>query len=134
MAASTLLFENTAGQVLADPAGYLRTYWLAAPRTLAHTQELLGELLRAMQQLRLSKVLINQVHMQPLSSEEQAWVNQEWLPRAAEAGYRLGAVVVASNLYARLATAGITGNALGLPVRYRSFDSEDQAIAWLQRQ
>lgn len=134
LAATTLLFENTAGQILTDPARYLRTYWLAKPRTLADTQEFLGQLLRALQQYGASKVLINQVDMLPFSPEEQAWVNQEWLPLAITTNYRFGAVVVATNLYARLATAGITTSPHGLPMRYRSFDREDQAIAWLEQQ
>lgn len=130
-----LLFENPAGRLLAYPAGFIGMYWAAAPRALADTQALLNALAQALRQRGWGKVLAYQVNMQPFSSVEQQWISQEWLqPAVQESGYRYGAIVVSTNTYTRLATAFITTNVGGLPLRYRSFDSEDAAVAWLQQQ
>ncbi len=130
-----LVFENAAGRVEADPAGFMRSHWGPAPRTLAETQALLQHLSQGMRRHGWPLVLINQVEMTPFSPEEQAWITQQWLPAAVrEAGYRAGAIVLATDIYSRLATAFVTTNVHGLPIRYRSFDDESTALAWLLRQ
>ncbi|TDN36338.1 hypothetical protein E4631_08860 [Hymenobacter sp. UV11] len=127
----TVFFENIAGQVLVQPAGYLYSCWSANPRTFAETKALLLHLSQGLKHFGWSRVLSNQLAMPPFSAEEQAWITQEWLPLAVhEAGYRAGAILLATNLYARLATAFVT-NVQGLPIRYRSFDNEAEAEAWL---
>ena len=126
-----VLFTNPAGQLAADPAGFMRLSWSAGPRTLADTQALLTQLALALRQRGWGKVLADQTHMPPFSPTEQQWVAQEWLPAAVHSGYRYGAIVVSGDTYARLATAYITTNVGGLPLRYRSFDSAAQATAWL---
>ena len=137
MAIATLLvlFKNLAGQLTADPAGFLRLSWTAAPRNLSDTQSLFAQVALALQQRSWAKVLINQTEMLPFSPAEQQWIAQEWLPQAVQAGgYRYGAIVVSADTYARLATAYITTNVQGLPMRYRSFDQEAEAATWLARQ
>ena len=134
-AESTLLFSNTAGQLFADPANFLRAHWTDQPRTLADTQALFTNMALALQQYGWRRILINQVAMRPFSAAEQQWVSQAWLPQAVQqGGYRAGAVVVSTDAYTRLATAFITTNVGGLPLRYRSFDTEAQAVAWLLQQ
>jgi len=131
----TVFFENNAGQVLAYPAGYLHLHWGSEPRTLAETQAILQGVSRGLQHFGWSKMLGSQLDMLPFSAEEQAWVAHEWLPHAVqEAGYRSGAILLAANLYARLATAFVTTSVQSLPMRYRSFDNEAEAIAWLLNQ
>ena len=89
----------------------------------------------ALRQRGWCKILINQVELRPFSPDEQQWITQQWLPQAVrEGGYRYGAVVVSHDAYTRLATAYITTSVGGLPLRYRSFDEEAQAIAWLRQQ
>ncbi|RYY19770.1 MAG: STAS/SEC14 domain-containing protein [Cytophagaceae bacterium] len=135
VAASTVLYHNAAGQLAADPAGFLRMSWTAGPRTLPDTQGLLTQLARALQQRGWGKVLADQTLMPSFSPAEQHWIVQEWLPLAVqESGYRYGAIVVSTNTYARLATAFITTSVGGLPLRYRSFDQVAEAIAWLGQQ
>ncbi|GAB3635537.1 hypothetical protein GCM10027422_11270 [Hymenobacter arcticus] len=131
----TILFENAAGRVVLDPAGFVRSYWGPQARTLADTQALLRHVTQALQRHGQQRVLSNQQQMQPFSAAEQAWVAEQWLPQAVrEAGYRACAVILATNLYARLAMAYVTTNVQGLPMRYRSFDNEAEAQAWLLKQ
>ncbi len=130
--APTIFFENIAGNVVVQPAGYFRSCWSASPRTFAETQALLLHLSQGLKHFGWTKALSNQMQMPPFSTEEQAWITQEWLPHAVhDAGYHVGAIILAANLYTRLATAFVTTNVRGLPIRYHSFDNEAQATAWL---
>lgn len=133
--APALLFESATGQVLADPAGFLRLVWQAHPRQLADTQALLRAVSLHLRQRGWGRVLADQTHMPPFSPDEQHWISQEWLPNEAYAsGYRHGAIVVSSQVLSRLATAYITSNQPVTGPRYRSFDDEATAVAWLLRQ
>ena len=134
-AAPLLLFKNKAGQLLADPAGFLRANWGTQPRILADTRDLFNAMQRQLQVHRWGRILITQVGMAPFTPAEQQWVAHEWLPQAVRAGgYRYGAVVVAHDVLVRLATAYVTTNVQGLPLVYRSFDSEAEAVRWLVQQ
>lgn len=134
-AESTLIFSNTAGRLLADPANFLRAHWSDQPRTLADTQALFTNMTQALLRRGWSRILVNQVTMPSFSPAEQQWISKEWLPHAVQqGGYRTGAVVVSTDTYTRLATAYITTSVGGLSVRYRSFDTEPEAVAWLLRQ
>jgi len=134
-ATSTVFFTNAAGRLLADPEGFVRAYWTTQPRTLADTQALFASMSAALAQRGWSRILVNQVSMRPFSPAEQQWVAQEWLPGAVQqSGYRSGAVVLSTDIYARLATSFITTSVGGLPLRYRSFDQEAEALAWLRQQ
>ncbi|WP_210521524.1 hypothetical protein [Hymenobacter terricola] len=129
-----LLFENTAGQLLADPAGFLRADWGPRSRTPADTRALLHGILRELQRRGWGRVLVNQVEMLPFSGPEQRWIAQEWLPQAVASGYRHGAVVISPNVLVRLSSAFVASHAQGLPLVYRSFENEDLALRWLLRQ
>jgi hypothetical protein len=130
----TLLLQNTAGQVIAEPEGYLRLQWGSQPRALADTCAMFTTAAQALRQRGWGRILINQVNMLPFSSQEQLWISQEWLPAAVrESGYRFGAVVLAANVLTRLATAFVTSTP-ELPLRYRSFGGEEEALTWLLQQ
>ena len=133
--APLVLFTNAAGQLLADPAGFLRTHWSTGPRTLADTRALFGNMQRELWAHRWSRILINQVGMLPFTPAEQQWVALEWLPQAVrESGYRHGAVVVSADVLVRLATAYVTTHVQGLALVYRSFDRDADAVRWLVQQ
>lgn len=131
----TLYFENTAGRLLEDPAGFLRADWSNKKRGPEDARALFTHMTRALQRYGWSKILINQVGMQPFSPQEQEWAAQEWLPRIVrEGGYRFGAILVSQDVMTRLATAYITTQVQKLPLVYRSFDDEAAAVQWLLQQ
>jgi hypothetical protein len=130
-----VLLHNNAGQVIVDPAGFLRLHWHDQPRMFADTCAMFTAAAAGLERYAWGRILINQVNMQPFSPQEQRWISQEWLPDAVRtSGYRFGAVVVATNVLTRLATAFVTASFGDLPLRYRSFDAEQEAIAWLVQQ
>jgi hypothetical protein len=131
----TLYFQNNAGQLLEDPAGFLRANWSPGPRTLDDTKGLFNYMLRGLQKHGWSRILITQTGMLPFSPAEQQWVAHEWLPRAvSEGGYRHGAIVVSYEVLVRLATAYVTTHLQGLPLVYRSFETDAEAVRWLMKQ
>ena len=134
-ASEEIIVQNAAGRVAANAAGFLLIHWDGQPRPLAATCELFTTAAGELRRRGWGRILINQIRMKPFSPAEQQWISQEWLPAAVrESGYRAGAVVVAVNVLTRLATAYITAGAPELPLRYRSFDTEEAAIGWLLRQ
>jgi hypothetical protein len=130
-----ILLKNNAGQVIADPGNYLRLHWSDQPRTFADTCAMFTTAAAALARYEWGRILINQVKMQPFSPQEQEWISRQWLPEAVRtSGYRFGAVVVATDVLTRLATAFVTTSFSDLPLRYRSFDAEQQALTWLMQQ
>lgn len=128
-------FANPAGQLLADAGGFLRIDWSPEPRTLAELQQFCEQIVQGLRRHGWSRALGNQARMRPFSPEEQQWITREWLPRVVrEGGYRHGALVVSPNVLVRLATAYVTTNVHGLPLTYRSFEHEAEAVKWLLQQ
>ena len=73
--------------------------------------------------------------MPPYLPAEQDYVVQQWLPRTiVEGQYRFGAVVQAHDVFARLAMNTIRTQAQELPLTYRFFPDEAEAIGWLRGQ
>ena len=59
-------------------------------------------------------------------------MSTEWLPQAvSESGYRFGAVLVAQNVFARLTRTQLVMATRELPHSYRTFETEETAVAWL---
>jgi hypothetical protein len=128
-------FENAAGRLLEDPAGYLRVWWSPRHRAPGEAQALFGHMAQALQRRGWHKILVVQTNMVAFTPPEQQWITREWLPYAVQqAGYRFGAVVVGTDVLTRLATAYITTHVQGLPLVYRSFEHEAEAAIWLQAQ
>lgn len=132
-AQTRIYFSNRAGRLLENPAGYLEAHWSSEARQPGDAQALFTHMLQALQRYNWSRI-INQVGMLPFSPAEQQWVAQEWLPLAVRAGYRHGAVIVSPNVMVRLATAYVTTQVQGLPLLYRSFETEVEAAEWLLQQ
>jgi hypothetical protein len=131
----TLFFENNAGQLLEESTGFLRANWSANARGPHDVQDFLLQMIKGLQKNNWARLLGDQTRMRSFTSAEQQWVAHEWLPRAVrEGGYRHGAILVAGNVLTRLATAYITTNVQGLPLVYRSFETEAEAMHWLLQQ
>lgn len=127
-----LYFENRAGRISDDPAGFARLTYHAGQRSEDELRALLGHATRLLAQRNDGRLLVDQRLMQPFSASEQQHVMHTWLPSAvAEGGYRYGAVVQAHDVFARLATATVTNQGRGLNLTYRYFDDEPTAVEWL---
>ncbi|QKG51462.1 hypothetical protein [Hymenobacter sp. BRD67] len=132
IAARTIYFKNDVGCLWEEPLAYLRLEYCAGSREESQFRALLTHTRQALQRRGWSKLLIDQQQMSPFTSGEEAWMTTEWLPRAVlENGYRYGAVVVAHDVFARLAMTNVVMTSRRLGHIYRSFEHDAEAIAWL---
>ena len=134
-AARTLYFENMAGRVWEEPEQYLRLEYRSGPREEAQFRALLTHLAQALLRRQWQRILVDQRVMVPFSASEQAWMTTHWLPQAVrECGYRYGAVVLAQNVFARLAMTRLVMATRDLPHTYRNFEHDADALTWLLAQ
>ena len=130
--ARTIYFENNVGRIWEEPDAYLRLEYRPGPREELQFRALLNHLAQALSRRGWDSILVDQQAMTPFSPEEQAWMVSHWLPRAVrENGYRYGAVVVAHNVFARLAMTQLILGSKDLPHTYRTFENDVEAAAWL---
>jgi hypothetical protein len=128
----SLYFENSSGRIWEEPGGYLRLEYRSGPREATQFRALLTHTAQALGRRQWDKMLVDQRDMAPFNPTEQDWMTNEWLPRAVnEHGYRYGAILVAHNVFARLATNQFVMASRNLPHTYRTFEAEDEAVAWL---
>ena len=131
----SLYFENGAGRIWEEPEGYLRLQYHPGPRDVVQFRALLTHTGHALGRRQWSRMLVDQRAMEPYNPAEQQWMSTEWLPRAVhESGYRHGAIVVAHNVFARLAMTQLALSTRDLPHTYRTFEGEEEALAWLLAQ
>ena len=131
-AARTIYFENGVGRIWEEPTTYLRLEYRPGPREEVQFRALLNHLGQALVRRGWNSILVDQRDMTPFSPGEQAWMLTEWLPRAVrEHGYRYGAVLVAHNVFARLAMTPLVLGGRELGHTYRTFETEAEAEAWL---
>jgi hypothetical protein len=128
-------YENAVGRAIDDPMGFARLTYQSGVRQQDAFRALLGHVSRLLARRADGCLLVDQRLMEPFTPDEQAYVIEQWLPRAAqEGGYRFGAVVVAHNVFARLATAMVVTAVRDLPMTYCYFEDEAEAVAWLLHQ
>ena len=131
----SLYFENSVGRLWEEPAAYVRLEYRPGPRDAAQFRAMLTHLMQALSRHHWSKVLIDQRVMVPYTPAELAWMSDEWLPRAVhEYGYRFGAFIVSHDVFARLAMNQLMMSSRSLAHTYRSFETEETAVAWLLAQ
>ena len=131
-AARSLYFENSVGRLWEEPAGYLRLEYKPNPRETVQFRAILTHTAQALSRRQWANILVDQRQMAPFTPIEQTWMSNEWLPKAVhEHGYRHGAVLVAHNVFARLAMTQLVFGTRDLPHTYRTFEDEDEAVAWL---
>jgi hypothetical protein len=131
----TVYFENSAGRVWAEPAGYLRLDYHPGRRPEGDFRALLTHARQAMSRHHTGRLLINQRQMAGFSSTEERWMVDHWLPTAVqENGYRFGAVLVANDVFARLAMSSIAMASRDMEHQYHNFDDEAAAVTWLLAQ
>lgn len=121
--------ENAAGRAVNDPLGFARLTYRAGGDAF---EALLGNVTRLLARRGDGGLLVDQRQMVPFTPDEQAYVIEQWLPRTVqEGGYRYGAVLLAEDVFARLATAQMVTAVRALPIGYRYFELEAEAVAWL---
>ncbi|MGI4742246.1 MAG: hypothetical protein ACRYG7_44375 [Janthinobacterium lividum] len=134
-ASRTIYFKNSIGCIWEEPGDYLRLDYYPGVRADGQFKALLTHVRQALQRRSWARLLVNQQQMSPFTPTEEDWMINEWLPQAIrENGYRYGAVIVAQDVFARLAMNSLVVTSRKLGHLYRNFEHEPEAIAWLVAQ
>ncbi len=128
----TIYFKNSIGCIWEEPQAYLRLDYYPGPREEVQFRALLTHVRQAMHRRGWSRLLINQQQMSAFTATEESWMTNEWLPQAVhENGYRYGAIIVAHDVFARLAMNSLLLTSRKLGHLYRNFEVETEAVSWL---
>jgi hypothetical protein len=127
-----LSFENAAGQVLAHPARYAQLIYKPGPRSLVDLQALITDIGHLLLRNRWHRILGDQRLMAPLLPEQSAWLVEYWTGYTKQRSRPLyAAVVLAHDVFARLAVSQLRQDMSGAKMTYRQFEDELAATAWL---
>ena len=127
-----LYFENAVGRLYQHPDGYALFRFNSGPRKLSELQGLLTHARNLIELNGWHRFLADQTLLAPFTPEESAWIVAHWSAVAAQRpGGICTAVVLAQDVFARLATGQIAHQANAQGMHFRLFETEAQATAWL---
>src|SRR6476469_8021517 len=127
----TLFFQNVAGQLYFQPAGFVRLVWNEGRTQLEDIQRFYEQALELMVTSGTHKILSFHGQRAPLSAAAQQCITGNWIPRAMErAGARYCAIVEGADPLHRLSTQSVVATApAGLT--FKRFDNTAAAEEWL---
>jgi hypothetical protein len=126
-------FENSVGRLLEHPDGYARVNYNPGKRELGNFQAFLTHTSLLLRRRGWHKLLADQRDMAPFTDEERAWIHDSWLASSASEGYLMyGAVLVPNDVFARLSLSLMMNETRESALTYRLFNSEAEALIWLQ--
>jgi len=127
-----LIFENTAGKLFYQPAGYVRLAWAAERLPLATIQASYEQMLQLLQSTGVRRILSDHGQRAPLPIAAQEWLTTNWIPRAISlANTRHCAIVEGADPLHRLSTQSIVSSS-PTGFHFQRFDDFDAADAWLR--
>jgi hypothetical protein len=133
-AAPRLYFENAVGRLYGHPDGYALFRFHPGKRNLADLQGLLTHVRRLLELNRWNRFLTDHRLLAPFTPEEVAWIVGHWHDTAAEHPTGLyGAVVLAEDVFARLAMGQVVQQANSASMHFRRFETEAEATGWLEQ-
>lgn len=78
------------------------------------------------------RLLVNNKQSKVVSSENQAWLNNIWLPKAYKKGHRKSAIVIAEDIFNQVAVKQIVNQMDQGKVIIQFFQTQDSALEWLK--
>ena len=133
-ASPRLYFENAVGRLYGHPDGYALFRFNAGERKFSELQTLLTQVRRLLELYRWNRFLADQRLLAPYNPQEVAWIVDHWRNTSAEHPGRLcGAVVMAHDVFARLAMGQVVQQANSASMHFRRFETEAEATAWLEQ-
>jgi hypothetical protein len=131
-AQETLFFQNPAGKLFYQPAGYVRLAWAAERQTLETIQAFYEQVLALLKSTGVRRVLSDHGQRAPLPIAAQEWLTTNWIPRAMQQAHtRHCAIVEGADPMHRLSTQSVVSTS---PVgfQFKRFDNFAAADAWLR--
>jgi hypothetical protein len=127
----TLFFQNAAGKLFYQPAGYVRLAWSADRAPLEAIQAYYGQVLSLLQSTGTRKIMSEHGQRPPLSGAAQEWLTGTWIPLAIkQARVRYCAIVEGSDPMHRLSTQSVV-SASPSGLVFQRFTNAPDAETWL---
>lgn len=127
----TLFFQNTAGKVFYQSAGFVRLVWAPERAALEAIQTFYEQVLALMLRTATRKILSEHGQRAPLSGTAQEWLTKQWIPRAInEARAQYCAIVEGADPMHRLSTQSVVSGAPAGLV-FQRFSTMEAAEKWL---
>lgn len=129
-----LYFENAVATLREHPSGYAIFEYKPGKRSFTEFQAALTHLSNLLRRHDWHKILGDQRRMTPFTEEENAWVVDYWLDVTRQRpGGIYAAVLLADDVFARLAATQLRHENKQAALTYRLFDEEIAAAAWLRQ-
>ncbi len=129
-----IYFENAVAQLREHPAGYVVFEYKPGKRQFAEFQAVLTHLSNLLRRRDWYKILGDQRRMSPFTEQENAWVVNYWLDVTRQRpGGIYAAVLLADDVFARLAATQLRHENKEAALTYRLFDDQQEADTWLRR-
>jgi hypothetical protein len=130
-AQETLFFQNAAGKVFYQPAGFVRLAWAPERAALEAIQAFYEQVLALMLSTATRKILSEHGQRAPLSGAAQEWLTGQWIPRAIRQGRaQYCAIVEGADPMHRLSTQSVV-SAAPTGLVFQRFSTMDEAEKWL---
>lgn len=131
-APETLFFQNAAGKVFYQPAGFVRLMWAPERAALEVIQAFYEQVLALLLSTAARKILSCHGQRAPLSGAAQEWLTGQWIPRAiSQARVQYCAIVEGADPMHRLSTQSVV-SAAPAGLVFRRFSTTEEAENWLQ--
>ena len=89
------------------------------------------EILDAIRERHAGSLISDNRRLELVTSEDQLWIRDTWVPLAVDAGLKRIAVVVAHHGLGRYASQEIINRFPNMVFVTRTFDSVDEAVKWV---
>jgi hypothetical protein len=128
-----IYFENAAGRLAEHPDGYAIFQYHPGLRKLSDLQALLTHTAALLRRRGWHKLLGDQRRMSPFTAQERALILDSWLTGSTMPKGVYAAVILAEDVFARLAASQVITETQEAAITYRLFDTEAAAAAWLRQ-
>ncbi|TVT41936.1 hypothetical protein FNT36_10985 [Hymenobacter setariae] len=133
-AKETLVFQNQAGKLFYQPAGYVRLAWAPERQPVEIIQALYEQVLALLKSTGARRILSDHGARAPLPVAAQEWLTTDWIPRAmSQANTHHCAIVEGADPMHRLSTQSVVSTAPA-GFKFKRFDNFAAADAWLRSQ
>ncbi|MBF9223540.1 hypothetical protein [Hymenobacter ruricola] len=131
-AQETLYFQNAAGKVYHHPTGFVRLAWGAERASFETVKAFYEQVLALLLNSGARKILSDHGQRAPLSGPTQAWLTENWIPRAmAQARTRHCAIVEGADPLHRLSTQSVVSSS-PTGFIFQRFPTVEEAETWLR--
>ena len=79
-----------------------------------------------------AQFLSDKTTVQGTYKKTNQWLEEDWFPRAIEAGLRFGASLLSENIFSQMSSKDLEERVQGGGMVYKNFHKKEDAVAWLK--